>query len=281
MKKIFIAVLLVATVAMQAQTSRLMFGLGGGISTNLSKGDFKNTVCPMGTFNFGYTIMDSVGSGVMLGMRTGLNASYLRMGLNANIAETFTNIDYEGSPMDYTVKSDNVKYLQQQINLVFPVMFSVNAKGLYVNLGAKLMLPVWNKYEQTLENPTISVYYQDLGATILNDPSTGLITAEQTKMCGAVSIPRLFVGLSAEIGYAWQLSGENYLGFDLFVDYMPWSLGGSTDNNRQLIEVAPIVNDCEQPKANVTINPLTACNQFKYQYLNAGIKLVYLFDINH
>lgn len=282
MKNIVVAILFVASsVAVSAQTSRLTFGLGGGMSTNMSNGTFRNEVGPMGTFNFGYTILDSVGSeGAMLGLRTGLNASYSKIGIKDIVDESFTNADYYVSQMDYTIKG-NVNYLQHQVNLELPVMFAINAKGLYFNIGAKLVTSVWNKYEQMMENTEVSVYYRDLGVTIVNDPSTGILTADQTKISGVAALPRLHIGLSAEIGYLWNLSGNNKLGFDIFVDYIPWGFFGSSENNKQLVEISPIVNDCEQPKASVNVNPLSTCNNFNLQCLNAGVKLVYSFDINH
>lgn len=282
MKNIVVAILFVASsVAVSAQTSRLTFGLGGGMSTNMSNGTFRNEVGPMGTFNFGYTILDSVGSeGAMLGLRTGLNVSYSKICIKDIVDESFTNADYYVSQMDYTIKG-NVNYLQHQVNLELPVMFAIRIKGIYINLGAKLMTPVWNKFEQDLENTTISAYYKDLGVTIVNDPSVGMISAEQAKMNGRTVLSRLNIGFSAELGHLWKLSGNNSLGFDLFVDYFPWGFFGSSENNKQLVEISPIVNDCEQPKASVNVNPLSACNNFNLQCLNAGVKLVYSFDINH
>lgn len=282
MKKVLMTIVLIASsVAVQAQTSRMMFGLGGGVSMNVAKGDFVAKVSPMATFNFGYAILDSVGENASMGFRTGLNATYSRIGLAVNIVETFTNTDYYGSPMEYTVNCSGVNYMQQHISFEVPIMLAINAEGAYVNLGAKLLMPTWNKYEQRIGDAEISVYYRDLGVTIVNDPSTGMLTADQTKMSGVAALPRLYIGLSAEIGYLWNLSGNNKLGFDIFVDYIPWGFFGSTENNKQLVEVSPIVNDCEQPKASVNVNPLSVCNQFNMQCLNAGLKIVYSFDMNH
>lgn len=281
MKKIVLAILLISSfVVVDAQTSRLTFGLGGGMSTNMSDGTFRNEVGPMGTFNFGYAILGSVGNeGAMLGLHTGLNVSYSRIRMATYFNDKFTNTDYDGSQMDYTVVCNNVNYVQQQVGLELPIMFALMAKGLYLNIGAKLMTPVWNKYEQKMEDTEISVYYRDLGVTIVNDPSTGMLLADQTKITGAAALPRLYIGLSAEIGYMWNLQGNHKLGFDIFVDFTPWGFFGSTDNNRRLVEISPIVNDCEQPKASVNVNPLSVCNKFNLQCLNAGVKLVYSFDL--
>ncbi len=283
MKKIVLAILLISSfVVVDAQTSRLTFGLGGGMSTNMSVGTFRNEVGPMGTFNFGYAILDSVDNeGAMLGLRTGLNVSYSRIRMTTNFNDKFTNTDYDGSQMNYTVVCNNVNYVQQQVNLELPIMFAIMAKGLYFNVGAKLMTPVWNKYEQRIGNTEISVYYKDLGVTIVNDPSTGMLPADQTKISGTATLPRIYIGLSAEIGYMWNLQGNHKLGFDIFVDYTPWGFFGSSDNNRRLVEISPIVNDCEQPKASVKVNPLYSCDKFNFKYINAGLKLVYSFDINH
>lgn len=285
MKKIVLVLMLLSALSLQAQTtSRIMLGAGGGFATNLAKGKVDNLCQPFLTFNVGYTVLSNVGRGdAQLGFRTGLNATYLKHGNAMALNESFTNVDYYGHQMDYTVTSDRVAYVHQQINVELPIMFAVRAKGLYFNVGAKLHAPVKNKFEQTIENPEISVFYPDYGVTVVNDVTTGLITDNQANRVGNADMPKLMIGLSAEVGHVWQLGkSRSSLGFDLFIDYTPWSLvGGNKDNTKSLVEVSPLVNDCEQPKATVTVNPFNMCNGYKYQLLNFGVKLVYTFDIEH
>jgi len=280
MKKIVLVLMLLSALSLQAQTSRIMIGLGGGLSTNQAKGQVDNLCYPMGTFNFGYSILGNVSDEAQLGFRTGLNATFAKFGNAVSLNESFTNVDYYGHQMDYTVTSRRVTYVQQRINLELPIMMAVRAKGLYFNFGAKVMLPVWNKYEQTIADPVISAYYPDYGVTVVNDVTTGLLTDEMMNTSGKADLPTLQIALAAEIGHVWQLNNsKSSLGFDIFVDYAPWNIGGTQDNSKSVVEVAPLVNDCEQPKAAVTVNPLDMCNGFNYRTLNFGVKLVYTFDI--
>jgi len=281
MKKIVLGLMLMSALSLGAQTtSRIMFGLGGGLSTSQAKGKIENVCRPMGTFNFGYTVLKPVSNEAQLGFRTGLNVTYSQTGNTLAINETFTNIDYYGYAMDYTVTSSKVSYNQKQVNLEVPIMFAVQANGLHFNLGAKLMIPVWNKYNQTIADPQISVYYPDFGVTVLNDVTTGRLTAEQCNITGKAKGPSMMLGLSIELGHTWQISGTNSrLGFDLFFDYVPVSFGAAKADKNSIVEVAPMVNDCEQPKAAVTVNPMNLYNGFNYQGINFGVKLVYAFDV--
>lgn len=283
MKKLVLVLMLLSALSLQAQTSRIMIGLGGGTSSTLAKGKVDNVFGPMGTFNFGYSIMGTVKSGAQLGLRTGLNATYSKFGSAVALNESFTNVDYNGHAMDYRVTSSRVEFMQKQLNLELPVMFAVRAKGLYFNIGAKFMLPVMKSYTQTMANPQISAFYPDYGVTVVNDVVTGLISEEQKNLSGTPYMPKLMIGLSAEVGHVWQLGeSKSSLGFDVFLDYAPWGFGaGSVNTAQSIVEVAPIVNDSEQPKAAVTVNPLNCCNGYKYQFLSFGAKLVYMFDIEH
>jgi len=283
MKKIFLSLMLLSALSLQAQsTSRIMIGLGGGFSTNLIEGRVDNICGPMGTFNFGYAILGSVNSSTQLGLRTGVNASYSQFANAIKLDNKFTNYDYYGHQMDYTVASTAVTYRQSQINVEVPIMFAVRSRGVYFNVGAKFVAPVWNQYKQTIDNPTISAFYPEYGVTVVNDVVTGRLTDEQINLSGKATVPYLMIGLAAEIGHVWALKGSNSsLGFDIFLDYMPWSIGASKENTKSIVEVAPLVNDCEQPKAAVTVNPMFQCNNYAYQNLNFGIKLVYTFDIDH
>lgn len=284
MKKTFLAIMLLSVLSLQAQTSRIMIGLGGGLATSCAKGSVENNCGSMGTFNFGYSIMGNVGSdSVQLGLRTGLNASYLKYGDEIRLDERFTNVDYYGHQMDYTITGSRVSFVQQQINVELPVMFAIRAKGVNFNIGAKFMLPVMKRYTQSIENPQISVFYPEYGVTVTNDITTGLVPDAQKNMSGTVTMPTMFIGLSAELGYTWQLRGSrNSLGFDVFFDYVPWGIGGgSADTGHSLVEVSPMVNDREQPMAEVKVNPLNCCNGYKHQFMTFGAKLVYTFDVEH
>lgn len=283
MKKIVSVLMLLSVLSLQAQTSRIMIGLGGGFTTSQSIGNVENILGPMGTFNFGYSIMGNVGDDAQLGLRTGLGATYSKFGDAIKLNERFTNVDYYGHRMDYTITGNSVSFVQQQINVELPIMFAIRAKGLYANIGAKFMLPVMKNYTQTIENPQISVFYPEYGVTVVNDITTGLISDEQKNLSGTAYMPTLMIGLSAELGYVWQINNsQNSLGLEFFFDYVPWGVGGGSVNNAQsVVEIGAMVNDCEQPIAPVTVNPLNCCNGYKYQYMNFGAKLVYTFDIEH
>lgn len=282
MKRIVLCLMLLSVVMIKAQnTSRLMLGLGGGLSINATEGKAENICGPLGTLNVGYAITNNVNSDVKLGFRTGLNIAYSKFGNALYLKESFTNINYYGNSMDYTVTSTRVVYKQQQFNLELPIMFALHSKCVYINVGTKFVLPLWNRYIQSIENPQIAVSFPDYGVTVVDDIITGVVNENQKMTSGKASIPSLMVGLSAEIGYVWQLNGSNNkLGFDIFVDYIPWNIGFNK-NGKSIVEVAPIINDGEQPKAIVTVNPMNQCYDYTYNVFNFGAKLVYMFDIEH
>lgn len=281
MRKTFLALMLMAAFMLQAQTtSRIMLGLGGGLSAGTSDGRMKNLCYPMGIFNFGYAVYSQTNDNLMLGFRTGLNAQFNQIGMKAELNEQFYNVDYYGHKMDYTVNG-TVKYEQKQANVELPLMFALDAKGFIFNIGTKLIAPVWNEYKQTITDPMVTAYYGDYGVAVVNDVATGILTDEQCNFSGKAKLPSLMFSISVEMGYTWKLKNNNRIGFDFFFDYVPGGVGGSTDNNNQIVEISPIVKDSFQPKAPVTVNSMATSEGYTYQYVNAGVKFVWTFDILH
>jgi len=293
MKKILTVILcLSAAFVLHAQTSRITVELGALSSHSIKYGTTLSTFSPGATFDLGYAIMGDVGRTSKLGLRTGIGCSYMRNTISTSIFNTFINPAYTGDQLEYTV-SANVRYYQRQVNVELPLMFAMTFNTVSLNIGAKAMTTVWNGYEQRLTNPAIAAFFPDLGVTVVNDVSTGVVSDGQMTMKGSLSLPRLNLGLAAELCFAWNVEDEHYLGFCLFADYMPWSFFGETGPRGQvpgstedpgtcprgLITVDPIVNDCEQPKANVTVRPLYDCEGFSMKQLSFGIRFQYMFSI--
>ena len=149
-KTFFAAMLILAASFVGAQTtSRLSFGLGGGASVAPTNVVVKYAPRPMGTFDFGYTLLGGVNESVNLGFRTGLNVVYAQNDLSTVLSERFATTDVYGNVYDYRISSPKVLYTQKQVNLEIPLMFAIENKGFYVNLGLKLQMPLWNTFTQT------------------------------------------------------------------------------------------------------------------------------------
>jgi len=281
MKKILTVILCVsAAVVSQAQISRFTIELGAFDSHSIKYDKTQSAFSPGGSFGLGYSIMGEVGYTAKLGLRTGVGCSYMRNTISSNITNTFTNTSYSGDQLQYTVSTGTMKYYQRQVNIEVPIMFAMTFYTISINIGAKAMTSVWNSYEQRLNNPSIAAFFPNLGVTVVDDVSTGVVSADQMTLKGSLTLPRLTIGLAAEFGFAWPVEDEHALGFCLFADYMPWSFfGESVGGNSNVIEVDPIVKDCEQPKANVTVNPLSQCEGFSVKHLCFGVKFQYSFSI--
>ena len=281
MRKTILGLTLLVAFALQAQTtSRITFGVGGGLSVGTSDGPFDNKVSPMGTFNFNYDILNTVRRNLMVGFRTGVHASYAQLRMTNSLKESFPNVDYYGHRLDYTVRGD-FEYKQKRINIEVPLMFTLDADRVLFSFGTKVIAPLWNKYTQTISDPVVSAYYGDYGVTVVNDVATGIITDEQCDMSGEADLPSVMFTISAQIGYTWRVGRSNIIGFDFFVDYVPFCIGKSDNGEDKLVDIAPIINDSFQPTAPVTVNTMFTSNDYKFRYLNVGAKFIWAFDIEH
>lgn len=281
MKKTFLAAMLIFVASfVGAQTiSRLSFGLGGGVSVAPNNVVVKYAPRPMGTFDFGYTLLGGVNESVNLGFRTGLNVVYAQNDLSTVLSERFATTDVYGNVYDYRISSPKVLYTQKQVNLEIPLMFAIENKGFYVNLGLKLQMPLWNTFTQSIKKPEVAVYVHETGEMMVNRTSTGKILDSQRNMSGTATLPNVLCAISAEIGHVWNVNGNNSLGFDLFFDYSPVGFFNNSliDRSHDLVEV----ENRNGNDAVVTVRPLTECNNFNFRQFNAGVKFVYAFDIEH
>jgi len=281
MKKIILTLcLLVSTLLLNAQPiSRIMAGFGGGLTSNFIEGPSKTRVGGNANLVLGYVMTTLVNNEAELGLRTGLGLTYSTLRLRSEFSASFSNIDYYGHQMDYTITSGTVYYNHSQYVLDIPVMFAIKAKGIYVNFGPKLLFPLYGSYTQNMDDLAISAYYPDFGITVRDEVAIGYL-GESVSSQGKVDLPKFMLAFSAELGHVWSISRGSSLGLDIFVDYTLLSVGSTADRSMPIISVAPIVEDSEAPKAAVTMNPLTNCNDFNFKYLNAGVRLVYTFDLN-
>ena len=92
---------------------------------------------------------------VRLGLMTGLGVGYMQNSQKLRDVLEESTLYSEG-PIEYKVTADEAKELNHQLQLEIPLMFSmVTPKGFFLNVGPKVILPVYTPYTQTLTNTNI------------------------------------------------------------------------------------------------------------------------------
>ena len=229
------------------------------------------------------------GRPVDLGIITGVGLGYAQSSVKSSVNSTRLGVEDldAANPMhiDYTIRADEVKEHDGQLQLEVPLLFSlIHQNGLFFNVGPKFMLPVFTPYKQTISNNPntfVEAYYQETGVRVTNDVITGLLAENQYTSTGTDYKNQFTINvmLTAEIGYEWILKSGNSLGLGAYANY---SVYNSFKNNPADPATDPLIRVESAPSntsnAVINVNPLTGTYASGLGFFDAGVKLAYHFN---
>ena len=270
---------------------RFTIGLRGGAAGLLQQTKEGNWTCG------GDVVLDlqyahywtKEGRPVDLGIITGVGLGYAQSSVKSSVNSTRLGVEDldAANPMhiDYTIRADEVKEHDGQLQLEVPLLFSlIHQNGLFFNVGPKFMLPVFTPYKQTISNNPntfVEAYYQETGVRVTNDVITGLLAEDQYTSTGTDYKNQFTINvmLTAEIGYEWILKSGNSLGLGAYANY---SVYNSFKNNPEDPATDPLIRVESAPSntsnAVINVNPLTGTYASGLGFFDAGVKLAYHFN---
>jgi hypothetical protein len=256
---------------------RFTIGVRGGMASLMENTDkkMKNRIGFDAILDLQYAHYWSNRKDHLFGILVGVSAGYAQGGLKDNDwnSGTFKRTDASsGQVFDYTVTADKVKETNRQIQLEVPVMFSmILNNGFFLNVGPRIMLPVYTPYTEKFSNAVVDAYNPDFNVHAPNVLASGVMNG--TKFKGKTDNKmKLNILLGLELGYEWRFQNGNSLGLGAFANY-GWSTYKQKDDNKLLVDV-----NTDQTPAIVNVN--SAANTFteKMGYLDAGVKVAYHFN---
>ena len=215
-----------------------------------------------------------------IGIMTGLNVGYVQASQAIEILDKYTAPTVDGD-VDYVISADKVAETDKQIQLEIPVMFSmVSPKGFFLNVGPKIILPVYSMYEQTITNPNIYAYVPELnGNPIINEVVMGKVTDEQMNITGNMAdnpCKLLSLALGAELGYEFKFKNGHSLDLGVYADYSVYTLYNNSINAAS--KVITVTVPTQTSAAVVEVLPISKALANKFAFLDAGLKISYNFD---
>ena len=270
---------------------RFTIGLRGGAAGLLHQTNEGNWTCG------GDVVLDlqyahywtKEGRPVDLGIITGVGLGYAQSSVKSSVNSTRPGVEDldAANPMhiDYTIRADEVKEHDGQLQLEVPLMFSlIHQNGLFFNVGPKFMLPVFTPYKQTISNNPntfVEAYFQETGVRVTNDVITGLLAEDKYTSTGTDYKNKFTINvmLTAEIGYEWILKSGNSLGLGAYANY---SVYNSFKNNPEDPATDPLIRVefamYNTSNAVINVNPLTGTYASGLGFFDAGVKLAYHFN---
>lgn len=259
---------------------RFTIGLRGGASSllhNLERGKWTCGGDIMLDLQYAhYWTKD--GRPVDLGLITGISIGYAQSSVKTNVDTAYTANTSDGD-IDYTIKANEIKEHDGQLQLEIPLFFSlIHESGLFFNIGPKFMLPLYTPYKQQVAKDThIEAYFLDTEVRVTDEAITGMLAQDDYTQKGSDYKNQFTINimLSAEIGYEWILKSGNSLGLGVYADYSVYNSFKNSANTQSLINViAPEGNDL----AIVNVAPATKTYAKGLGFFDVGVKLAYHFN---
>lgn len=213
------------------------------------------------------------------GVLTGVSVSYVSSSVSGSVNDAYSVMDTEGDQIDYTITAEQVKYSMSELQLQVPLMFSLLYKGLYFNIGPRFVVPIYTKGHQTLTNAHITAHYVSYGVTLTDAVITGKLSAEQLDSQVSWDSPVFQINASAEIGYEFTLKNGDSFGIGVYADYGIYNLYKNNVSAQSMISISQVGAEPLYPVPTVEVLPLVSSYVNKLGYFDAGIKLVYNFNV--
>ena len=266
-----------------AQTSMLSIGVRGGGQTYLptaavgATGEVKPGIGGTGALDVRYTYYGSVASQVQLGVAVGAGIGYGTTGIKGTNMDNYTNIDYLGNKMDYSI--DATYSLKDQFAKVdVSLLLAMRFGRVTLNVGPRFMLPFAATGTVTISEASINAYYPLYNVHVTDQLITGKLETPYTEKHPS-NISKYNLLIAAEIGYEWRLN-QHALGVQLFAEAAVWSKQSPITNYQSpMISVAPISN-ANAPVPSVTVGSAESFVSGR-RYIGVGVRAYYAFHIEH
>ena len=265
-----------------AQTSALSIGVRGGGQTYLptaavgATGEVRPGFGGTGGLDLRYNYYGAVGAQAELGCAIGAGFGYGAAGIKGTNTDNFTNTDYLGNRMDYTVTSDFTQR-DRFAKIDLSLLFAMRLNGFTLNVGPRFMLPLAANRSLTINEANIDAYYPAYDVHVVNQLITGKLETPYTENRPS-NISKYHLLVAAEIGYEWRMTNQHALGVQLFAEAAVWSKQSPVTNNQSpLIGVSPITSQ-ENPVSTVMVGDIAPMIK-DLRYIDFGLRVYYAFSI--
>ena len=272
-----LALALTFTFAASAQIHRVGFGVSAGANTMFADTALTNLWGPLAGIEGYYACMFAINNTeLLLGPRTGLEAFWSMSGFETPVSEQFTNTDYLGHKIDYTV-SGEVSEKYHHVYVGIPLMLALKYRGFVAGVGIKARALLWNTGRTDVTHMTTTAYYPEFDIAVVDEPKMGVVKDMSYDLSCSRTTPEWHVAVAAEAGYEWEVKKNQWIGLRVFADYDIWnSFTQPEDAAPRVVDIAPIT--AANKTAEMTVTPICEAALAKFSALHVGLTISYTFD---
>ena len=277
---VFLSPFAISHSPLSAQTSMLSIGVRGGGQTFLpiaavgASSDVSPNIGGAGTLDLRYVFYSYLTERVALGFTVGAGIGYGGSGWNGTNTDKYTNTDYLGNKLDYTVSS-RFRQTENFAKADVSLLLSFRVGDFMINLGPRFLLPFATTATLTFDKASIDAYYPQYKVHVVDKMITGVLETPYTSETQA-SLPQYNLLVTLELGREWSLGLRHSIGFNIFADVGVWNSGINTPtSNEPLVQVHPIT-DASNPVPQVTVHS-PAYMLSDRRHVELGIRIYYAF----
>lgn len=212
-----------------------------------------------------------------VGILVGASAAFARNNVKGSTMSNFTLPSCDGD-IAYHISGDVENLIMNEVQVEVPVMFSLVTKGgFFLNVGPKLMVPVYSFYKQDLGSADITATFIKEDVTLKpNNPVTGVFPEDQKVTKGKWQNAAIHLMLAGELGYEFKLKNNDSFGLGVYGGY---SVYNNYDNHGDLQPThVQITVPTATSKASANVVCASDVYMNKLGYWDAGLKLAYHFN---
>lgn len=212
-----------------------------------------------------------------LGILVGASAAFARNNVKGSTMSNDTLPSCDGN-IAYHITGDVNNITMNEIQVEVPIMFSmVLNNGFFLNVGPKLMVPVYSFYKQDLGSADITATFIKEDVTLKpNNPVTGVFPEDQKVTKGKWRNAAIHLMLAGELGYEFKLKNNDAIGLGVYGGYSVYN------NYKQCGDLQPshvqITTPTATSKANVNVVCASDVYMNRIGYWDAGLKVAYHFN---
>ncbi|MCQ2312780.1 MAG: hypothetical protein MJZ84_04960 [Paludibacteraceae bacterium] len=214
-----------------------------------------------------------------VGLLLGVSAAFARNNTKGPELADYMLPTIDGD-VNYHIEGSVNSLVMNEVQVEVPIMFSLVTKGgFFLNVGPKLLVPVYSFYNQNLTASDITATFVKEGVSVTNDLVTGLFPSAQVNQKGQWHNAMIHVVAAGELGYEFKLKGGDSFGLGVYGGYSLFN------NYKQLAQPVPSYVQISAPSATSTAVVDVKCasdvHANKLGYWDAGLKLAYHFNWYH
>lgn len=212
-----------------------------------------------------------------VGILVGASAAFARNNVKGSTVSNFTLPSCDGD-IAYHITGDVENLAMNEVQVEVPIMFSMVTKGgFFLNVGPKLMVPVYSFYKQDLGSADITATFIKEDVTLKpNNPVTGVFPEDQKVTKGKWQNAAIHLMLAGELGYEFKLKNNDSFGLGVYGGY---SVYNNYDNHGDL-QPSHVQITVPTATSKASANVVCASDVYmnKLGYWDAGLKLAYHFN---